>query len=420
MGTNNIKRALRALRGFARRFHIVDLPPTTSTKRILQGTEWNGDRHTAFSSLSTPSKVHAVGDRDIESFDSAVSHEDREHSYGNNKTPMETSPPPLEPEQDNPTGGRDTDTSLPYQHPSDPPPLSSTTGSLPTGRILKSPRYDCPVCGIFDPRLHGSGKDIQSSHINATVAEEGEENHFASSGKPDLALPLSLLWEAEAVYPDDETSQHARRPRAGPTSAGCFAPSWSPRSVTCPVRRYDGTMQNPRGDHVIAICRVLDVTCALASLDASEFHPGHPVQSGRSAITVQGLVCEVKCRVDPGSSGEEQLQNVEDSNWSVSVRLAQDILPPRSMAERWDRVEERLVFLPVIYRRSPVGEMPHNFTIEGLALRTVAGMADWFTRVGIMALRFGDPESRESYDRSWKDVLGVLAPRAVERVITII
>jgi len=283
-----------------------------------------------------------------------------------------------------------------------PPKLddSSPTSSKTLGQ-------DCPICCGFDARPHGDGVHLPNI-TNLSAATHG------GNGNP--GLPISLLWETNTQDADDNQSSS---PRPGLAPSGRRAPSWSRSSVTCPVQYAEivghvGSYDNhSKETDCVVTCEVLDAICGLALPDLWS-----PVESGRSTITVKGLMSEVKCRVDPGSNGKEMVRDALDvSGADWSVRLAQDVLPPRSIAKKWDKVEETFVFLPVVHYGGQWSEETPVLTMEGLALRRMAGVTDCYTRVGAMRLRFWANEGR-SLTR--EDLLMCATEGMAEKIATII
>ncbi|KAK1750054.1 hypothetical protein QBC47DRAFT_394532 [Echria macrotheca] len=376
MGADRFKKALKGLRGLGRRIPITFHFFPTVPNRLIRDSD-----HLDAQNVSRdcpPKRVSGAKDE-------LIVHCDPLNSQSAQR-PEDTVPPASE-THDIPI----TDLPQPAKH--HPIIAPSFTPQRATS--------GCPVCHGFDPRLH-SAEFIRHTEL-------GEEKN-ALSIAPDL--PFSLLWEAEAHYVDDSKFSC---PRPGPTPSGHFAPSWSRGSVTCPVR-YRETVQHvgssEQGLNYMVTCKVLDVACELASPD-----PSYPVQSGRSTITVKGLMSEVRCRVDPDSNGKDLVRNSNDEGADWSIRLTQDVLPPKNMAKEWDKVEETLLFLPVIHYGGQGDKTPHVLTIEGLALRRVAGMMDYFTRVGTLRLQFW---AGLGSSLSWQDLLACAASGMAEQVITII
>jgi hypothetical protein len=293
------------------------------------------------------------------------------------------------------------------------PTLRSTNATDPTHLLsIHGNRSVCRVCRNFDTRAHGNSKETRNETERDRLGETAATDKNGEAGRAST-LPLLLLWEAEPQ------NGHNKPSRSGPnrTPLGHYPPSWSPASVSCPQDySFEGARQSTTVSSSETLCRVLDVSCELAAPTSSR-------DNDRSTLTIQGLMCELECRMDPSSNHIELVQHdpvhslkTDDDVVTWSITMTHDILPPGSIAKEWGDVKEKLSFLPILRRRGrESGE--DELVVKGLALRRVAGTSDVCTRIGTIKLRFWT--SGRGRD-SWKDYLGRVATGGGEKIVTII
>ncbi|KAK4446766.1 hypothetical protein QBC34DRAFT_440523 [Podospora aff. communis PSN243] len=284
-------------------------------------------------------------------------------------------------------------------------PMTDTTN--PTDPVsVNGNRSICHICWNFDSRAHRESKD--SWHRT-------ERRLARPAAGTTSILPLSLLWETE---PQDG---HGKPSYPGPnrTPSGHYPPSWSPASVSSPVStQYNSepSLRSTAGDTSATLCRVLDVSCELAT--SASLH-----DSDRSTLTVQGFVCELECRMDPSSDRSELVQHtpihlreIQDDGISWSITMTHDVLPPRSIAMEWVNVKEKVIFLPILSCKGRKGE-GDELVLKGLALRRVAGTSNVCTRIGTIKLRFWTSGGRRE---SWQNYLGRAATGGEEKIVRIL
>ncbi|KAK5656466.1 hypothetical protein OQA88_4849 [Cercophora sp. LCS_1] len=363
--TGSFKRAVRSLKAFSRRRFRTSFPlvPSPSEKQAIQAS--GHDRHQG--SLASDSLLPS-------DFESCPSNSRVEHTTS--ATPKRDSP--------------STDTANP--------------AGLPSAYRNNSPQFVCPICGNFDTRLHLNGNDPRHA------AEHEQAGAAGTTGRS--SLPFSLLWETELQGSHEDKPLHAQ-PRRKPSQH--YLPSWSPAPLLCPVgyNQEDCTSES--------LCRVLDVACELAISDRSLAAAAAAATHGdRSTLTIQALIFELECRMDPGSDRVELIGTIPgDGAIDWSVTMAHDVLPPRSVAREWGCVKENLLFLPVALREtSREHAARHELTIKGLALRRVAGTSNLCTRIGTVKLRFC--ASMENSLECWQHHLGSVATGEGEKIVTII